>query len=290
MALFTEVVENGSLTKAALSLGVSKGYVSKQVSSLEEELGVTLLRRTTRTLRLTEEGERFLEYSRKVVSTADLGWRALQNRGRQVAGPLRVSAPITYGQLFLPRLVQSFCLRYPDVTVDLVLENRAVDLISENFDLTFRITENPPSNYHLTALGVMEDVVCAAPSLFQSVEEPRTPRQLSTLPCLLYLNPNRLNQWSFRKRREVELVEVSGQMAFSHHSALLGPLLQGRGIAKLPEYFVREDLAEGRLVRLLEHYQCGAVPIYLVHQNLSEQPPKVSEFVRFAQHSIESDE
>ena len=287
MALFAEVVEVGSFTGAARSLDVSKGYVSKQISQLEEQLGVVLLRRTTRNLRLTEEGERFLEYCLEVVDTAEEGWRVLQNRGRQMAGPLRISAPITYGQLFLPELIQAFCHRYPGVTVDLVLDNRAVDLLGENFDLTFRITENPPTNYALTALGVMEDVVCAAPSLLQTFDPPGSPQQLSSLPCLLYLNPNRLAVWSFKKRRKVELVEVTGQMAFSQHSALLGPLLRGQGVAKLPEYFVREYLDDGRLVRLLESFECGTIPIYLVHRKLSEQPPRVREFVRFAQQYIQ---
>lgn len=280
MLLFTRVVDQGSFTSAAEVLGVSKSNVSKKISALEEELGVELLRRTTRKLYLTEEGERYLEYARRAVETAEEGWRAVHNRGVEVAGHLRISAPVTYGQIFLPSLIESFCERHPRVEIDLILANRTVDLQTENFDLAFRITDSPPSNYRLTGLGVMRDVVCGAPSLLRRLGPIDNPRKCAEVPCLLYLNPQRLAQWTFRKSGRLEVIDVTGPSAYSQHAALLGPLLEGRGLAKLPKYLVRDDLEEGRLELVLPDYDCGSIPIYLVHRELKEQPLRVTEFVR----------
>ncbi len=282
MGLFAAVIEQGSFTAAAESLGVSKGFVSKRVSELERQLGVVLLHRTTRRLLLTAEGERFLRYCRDVVETAEEGWKVLQNRGSSVTGLLRITAPITYGQLFLPSLIQDFCQRFPEARVDLVLDNRAIDILADGFDLALRITDYPPNNYDLTTLGSMEDVVCAAPALLSEFGTPATPQQIRNLPCLLYLNPGRIRKWSFKKHRRVELVEVDGPAAYSHHGAMLGPLLQGCGVAKLPEYYVRQYIEQGALVRLLPDFECGIIPVYLVHQPPQSQPPRVREFIRMA--------
>lgn len=283
LALFAEVVSQGSFTRAAERLGLSKSFVSKRVSQLEADLGVVLLRRTTRSLALTEEGSRFVDVCRRVVDLADQGVRWMRSRGQQAAGSLRISAPITYGQLFLPALLQDFSQRYPAVELDLVLENRAIDLMTENFDLAFRITESPPTSLGLTPLGMMEDVVCAAPTFLERYPRPNRPGELSGLPCLLYLNPERQTRWTFRKHRRVEVIEVDGPTAYSHHGALLGPLFAGHGVAKLPEYYVASALSDGRLVRLLPDYHCRTLPIYLVHHPLETQPARVREFVRFAQ-------
>ena len=280
MLLFTEVMERGSFTAAAESLSVSKSYVSKRVSALEEELGVVLLRRTTRKLYLTEEGERFLEYCRRVVETAEEGWRTVRNRGVEVAGHLRISAPVTYGQIYLPTLIEEFCAKHPLVQIDLVLANRTVDLQTEDFDLAFRITDYPPQNYRLTGLGVMRDVVCGAPSLLRQFGPVGSPERCAELPCLLYLNPQRMSQWTFRRSGRLEVIDVNGQSAYNQHAALLGPLLEGRGLAKLPRYLVREYLEKGTLEEVLSDYDCGSIPIYLVHRELKEQPLRVAEFVR----------
>ncbi len=283
MAAFAEVVEQGTFTAAAARLGVSKAHLSRQISSLEARLGVRLLRRTTRTLRLTEEGRTFHDYCRRMVETAREGLQLAQSRGHEVSGLLRISAPITYGQTFLGDLVTDFCARFPAVRVDLVLDNRHIDLLSNDFDLSFRITDHPPQTLSLTPLGVMEDVVCASPTYLRDRPRPETPTDLAGNECLLYLNPDRNRRWTFRKERRVEVVEVDGHLACNYHTALLEPLLAGLGIAKVPEYFVRDLVGSGRLVRLLEDYVCESRPIYLVHHDPLGQPPRVREFLRFAQ-------
>lgn len=279
MATFAEVVERGSFTAAAEALSVSKGFVSKQISSLEERLGVSLMRRTTRRLHLTEEGERFYDYCRRLVEIAREGEAVMRSRSHSVSGLLRISAPISLGQVFLPQLLEEFSERFPEVESDLVLDNRFVDM--EGYDLAFRISENTPEHLDVTPLGMMEDLVCAAPAYLQGRARPVHPSDLREHRCLLYLNPARGQRWTFRRQRHVEVVEVTGPTAYNYHTALLGPLLAGRGIAKQPGYFVAEYLRDGRLVRLLDGYQCDALPIYLVHRELSGQPPRLREFVRF---------
>lgn len=279
MATFAEVVERGSFTAAAEALGVSKGFVSKQISGLENRMGVSLMRRTTRRLHLTEEGERFYDYCRRLVEIAREGEAVMRSRSHSVSGLLRITAPISLGQIFLVDLVEAFSTRFAGVQVNLVLDNRFVDL--EDFDLAFRISENAPEHLAVTPLGMMEDVVCAAPAYLQNRSLPKVPADLKDHRCLLYLNPGRGQRWTFRRQRRVEMVEVNGPTAYNYHTALLGPLLAGRGIAKQPGYFVAEYLRDGRLQRLLSDYQCDSLPIYLAHRELSGQPPRVREFVSF---------
>ncbi len=286
MATFAEVLEQGTFTKAAEKLGVSKGFVSKQISGLETRLGVQLLRRTTRRLYLTEEGRIFHDYCRRTVDVAREGVQLLKSRGHEISGPMRITAPISFGQTYLPALLEEFAQLYPQVQLDLLLDNRHVDLLAENVDVAFRITESPPQTKAVTSLGVMEDIICAAPSYLAEHPGPRHPQDLSQHECLLYLNPLRVHRWTFRKERRVQVVEVGGQLAFNQHSALLRPLLGGCGIAKLPEYFVEHHLKSGELVRLLADFSSDQLPIYLVHQELNSQPPRVRTFVDFAQASM----
>lgn len=287
MSAFAEVVEQGSFTAAAERLGVSKSFVSKQVSALEEELGVKLLRRTTRRLVLTDEGRLFLDYCRRVRDTADEGIKLVQSQSHEVAGPLRVSAPLTFGQIHMAELVERFSDRFPEVEIDLILENRRIDLNLENVDVAVRITESPPLNLSVTPVGLMEDVICAAPSYLERRGAPEEPEELTEHRCLIYLNPIRMRRWTFRKERRVRVVEVSGATAYNTHQAMTGPLLEGIGIGKLPEYFVRHLLREKRLVRLFPDYQCDQLPIYLVHHELGGQPPRVRKFVDFLRQSLE---
>ena len=282
MAAFAEVVEQGSFTAAAERLGASKSFVSKQISALEARLGVQLLRRTTRKLVLTEEGRTFHDYCRRMVETAREGQQVARSRAHEVSGHLRVSAPVTYGQVFLAPLVREFCARYPQVEVDLVLDNRRVDLLTEDFDLAIRITEHPPQTLSVTSLGMMQDVICAAPAYLRDRMAPATPEDLRDHDCLLYLNPHRMRRWTFRKADRVQIVEVHGPAAYNYHSAVLEPLLGGAGVAKLPDYFVAPFLADGRLIRLLASYQCDQLPIYLLHHDPKGQPPRVRQFLAFA--------
>lgn len=289
MSAFAEVVECGSFTAAAERLNVSKSFVSKQVSGLEEELGVKLLRRTTRRLVLTDEGRLFFDYCRRVRDTADEGMKVVQSQSHEVAGPLRVSAPLTFGEVFMTDLVEQFSERFPEVEVDLLLDNRRMDLASENIDIAVRITENPPQNLAVTPVGLMEDVVCAARKYLDENGVPKVPQDLASLHhrCLLYLNPTRMKRWTFRKDRRIQVVEVKGATAYNAHQAMIGPLVKGVGIGKLPEYFVKRFLDSGALVKLLPGYQCEQLPIYLVHHDLAGQPPRVREFVSFLRYRLE---
>lgn len=280
MATFAEVVASGSFTAAADRLGLSKAFVSKQISQLESRFSVQLLRRTTRRLVLTEEGERFYDYCRRMTETAREGLAALESRSHEVSGPLRITAPITFGQVYLPRLAAGFCTLYPQVSVDLRLENQFIDLTG--VDIAFRITAGTPSDrLAVTPLGVLEEAVCATPAYWKTHGEPDSVNALAEHECLLYLHADRLSRWVFRRAREVKVVEVKGKLASNHHAALLGPLLEGYGVARLPEYLVRPYLADGRLRSVLADWKGDSLPIYALHHSGPGQSPRVREFLKY---------
>ncbi|MFB6358289.1 MAG: LysR family transcriptional regulator, partial [Thiohalorhabdaceae bacterium] len=178
MALFARVVEQRSFSGAARDLGLSKSTVSKRVSRLEERLGVRLLHRTTRRLSLSEAGRTFYDYCRQAVAAAQAGEEAVTRLQEQPRGVLSLNAPVSFGSRHLAPVISRFMRRYPEVSVDMTLDDRVVDLVEAGFDVAVRIAELPDSTLIARRLAPARHVVCAAPAYLAQAGEPRTPADL----------------------------------------------------------------------------------------------------------------
>jgi len=254
MAVFSRVVELGSFSAAARSLTLTKSAVSKQIARLEAHLGVQLLRRTTRSLSLTEAGRAFYDRASHAVALCRDAQAAVSEHTGQPIGLLRITAPVTFGRSRLISLMPEFLRRYPQVRVQLVLLDRPVDLAEEGFDLAVRLTERLSGDLVAREVGSFSYVLCAHPHYFKGVARPETPSDLARLNCLRYGEGETRSVWRFQGRKGHLRVNVSGNLTVNNSEALHAAVLEGVGLALLPDYLVANDLRSGRLESLLPRW------------------------------------
>ena len=280
MAAFARIVEAGSFSAAARELGRSKSAVSKQIARLEDRLGVRLLNRTTRRLSLTEAGRSFHEGCRRMLAEAEAAERAMTYLSGAPRGTLRVNAPMSFGVLHVAPALAGFMRRYPEISVELVLDDREVDLVGEGFDVGVRIRALPDSSLVARRLAPFRRFVCAAPSYLAAHGAPEAPEDLPRHACLLYSYQAERSVWRLRGPSGERRIGVSGRLTANNGGALRSAALAGLGLAFLPSFIVGDDLREGRLDRVLPDWSTAddiAVhAIYPVGRNLS---PKVRVFV-----------
>lgn len=281
-AVFCAVVEKGSFTAAAAALELSKGAVSKYVSRLESRLGVRLLNRTTRRLSLTEAGEAFYQRAtRAIAELAEAEREAADHAGRP-RGHLRVSAPTFYGSEMLARQLGEFHRRYPDISMELVLENRFVDLVRERFDVALRISAPRDSSLVMRRLAEIPIVTCAAPAYLERQGRPEAPADLRRHACLIYTLAPRPQEWIFvgAEGRRYS-VTVDGPFRFNDDHVQRAAALDGLGILRMPKLFVQQALDSGELIQLWPDGAGPALTLAAVYPSRQAQPAKLRAFVEF---------
>lgn len=273
---FVATARAGSFAAAARQLGVSPALVGRRIQALEEQHGARLIERTTRAQRLTELGDSFLVRAEAVLDAAgELDELTRADAG--LRGRIRVSGPTTLGIVRLAPIVASFCATHPGVTVELQLNDRRVDLVNDGFDLAVRVGVLQPSGLIARRIGTYGFAVCAAPAFLERHGTPRTPAELSQARCILNLNIVPRNQWVFRgPGGDAVIAEVGGSLQIDNGEAQRTAALAGAGIAYLPLDLVAGDLAAGRLVAILTHWQTLTLPIHLVHPSRRLVPRRLT--------------
>lgn len=284
--VFVAVVEAESFTRAAAKLGLTKSAVSRRVSDLEEELGVQLLHRTTRSLSLTEAGERYLEHARTALSEALAAEDAATELQRVPSGRLRINTPMSFGRLHVAPAIPDFLERYPDIHVDMTMEDRVVDLIEGRYDLAIRVGTLPDSSLVARKLAPSSTVLCASPEYVKKHGEPHTPEELLDHNCLLYAYFSEANEWTFVRDTERTSIRVSGSYQVNNSEALRDAVMQGSGVSRIPTFIVGPDIAKGDLVRLLDDYVMPSQDIYAVWPERRHLPTKVRVFIDYLTERI----
>jgi DNA-binding transcriptional LysR family regulator len=283
MTAFTKVVETGSFIGAAQQMRVSSTIISKHVRELEAWLGVRLLNRTTRHVSLTEIGTVFYERCRELlVELAELENVAgkLQTTPR---GTLRVSAPLAFGAARIAAVLPDFAQACPQVTVELILTDRYVDVVEEGFDLAVTMDELPDSSVITRLLGTTQTILCAAPAYLARHPAPNVPDDLLGHNCLTHATQALARAWVFTggADRVAHRVKVSGNFRTNSAAAQLTAALQGLGVALQPDFLVAQALREGSLVALLQGYAAPNLPIRLVYPPGRYLAAKVRAFADF---------
>lgn len=283
MAVLAQVVEDGSFSRAARSLRLSPSAVSKLVARLEDRLGVRLIQRTTRRLALTAEGRLFYDRCREILDEIAAAEELVGAARLRPRGSLRVGLSHGFGMSQVVPLVPRFTDRYPDVELQLAFADRRVDLVAEGLDLAIRL--GPARDEALIARRLCEHgrIVCAAPAYLARHGTPATPAELARHNCILFDQPDYLNQWPFRRPDgTVERVRVRGTARSDSGDALHQLLLNGIGIARAADFLALPDLAAGRVVRVLEPFAVDErTPIHAVYPQRRHLPAKVRVFVDF---------
>ncbi len=265
MAAFARVVEAGSFTAAARDLGISTPVLSKRIAALERGLGAQLLHRTTRKLSLTEAGSAFYEHCARVVEEAGKAEESVARLSEAPRGLLRVTAPVAFGSSHVAPVVPAFLERYPEVQVDLELNDRIVDLAADGFDLAIRLTGNPQPNLVARRLTTTSRLVCAAPAYWRRHGKPRTPAELARHNCILYGAAPGASEWFFNGPDGEERVRVGGNFRVNGSDALREAALGGLGVIRLTSISVDRELASGRLETALDEYASPDTDIYAMY-------------------------
>lgn len=284
LAVFAAVAETAGFSAAARRLGVSKAMVSVAVARLEERLGVRLLRRTTRRLSLTEAGAAALPHMQRALAAVKDAEEAATVTLISPRGRLRVNAPFSFGLLHVVPALSLFASKYPDVRVDLVLDDRVLDLIEGGFDVAIRVGTLPDSSLLGQRIGRSRNVIVAHPDYLARAGEPRRPRDLAEHAALVYsLSPTGA-RWTLSRGKRTETVRVSGPLEVNSSLALHSALHQGLGLARVPWFVVGEDLAKGRLVHVLPEWSLAEQGIHALTTGTA--PRKVRVFIDFLRARI----
>jgi len=279
---FARVAETGSFSAAARALNLSKSLISRQVSALEAELGARLISRTTRSLTLTEAGRGYYEQVARILAQmeeADLSVSQLQATPR---GKLRVNAPMSFSLLRLAPALPDFLALYPEIDVDLVMNDRRVDLMEEGFDLAIRIGRLTDSSLVARKLSPMQRLIVASPAYLADRGTPQVPADLRRHDCLCYSNADTIDEWRFCEPdgRPVT-IEVKGRVRANNGDLLRIAALRGLGFVDLPNFLVAGDIESGALVPVLQDYIKQDGGVYAVYPHARYLPPKIRVFIDF---------
>jgi len=272
---FARVVRAGSFTAAARELGVQKSSVSRRVSALEEHLGARLLQRTTRALRLTDEGRVFYDHCQRALAELQDAEEALGGMGARPRGLLRITAPLSFG--FLGPIVAAFLQRWPEVEIELVCTDRVVDLVEEGFDVAIRAGKLPDSSLIARRVGSLPRFLVASPSYLRRRRTPRTPADLAAHDCVSF--GARRSPWLLQSEGASIEVAVASRLLVNDYDLLRQTIVAGLGIGLLPEPDCVQPLADGRLKRVLPAWTGVETPIHAVYPSLRHLSSKVKAFI-----------
>ncbi len=285
MRLFVATVDAGNFTAAADRLGLSKQFVSKRLIALEARLGVRLLIRTTRTLRTTEAGQQYYEHASRLVQEVDGVEQAIARQNTAPRGRLRVSAPMTFGTLHLSPVIPRFLDAYPDVVLELELNDRTVDLVAEGFDIGVRIGVLPDSSLIANRVSLMEMVTCCSPAYLARRGAPARPEDLRQFDCLPYGHKRHV-EWSFTVGGKPRLVAIAGRLCSNNGEVLRDAACAGLGYTHLPTFIVGDAIAQGRLVTVLDDYRPPVTGVHTVYPSHRQPSLAVRAFADFMRSSF----
>jgi DNA-binding transcriptional LysR family regulator len=263
---FAAVVESGSFTAAADVLGMSRPVVSKQVSLLEQHLGVQLLNRTTRRLHLTQAGEVFASYSHRIMSDIREAEQSVLPLQSEPQGRLRISAPESLAMSLLPETLLHFQQLFPKLELDVQITGRFVDLVEEGFDVALRVGELEDSSLMARLLMPCSFHVCASPGYLKKHGMPEHPDELDKHNCLIYSRGSKSDSWFFKDEQgEVLTIKVTGTFRSDPGYFLMTPALNDGGIFIGPTYMVANAIKEGSLIPILDDYTPTNTGLYAVY-------------------------
>jgi DNA-binding transcriptional LysR family regulator len=274
MLSFAAVAEQGGFTAAARKLSLSKGLISQHVKRLEEALGAQLLFRSTRRIELTEAGTQFLPYCQQINGTVQTAFEDVSTLHKKAEGLVRMTVPISFGEVFLHEILIQFQSLHPGITIELEMENNFQDMTSAKLDIAIRkgLTEDP--DQVAIPIGDFSEHVCAAPQYWQGHSKPTISQELKDHPCIVNFHLHKQGKWTFSNDRESITVKVDGPIRLNHYPLIRDAAITGLGVALLPRYILEPELQKGRLELALTDYRTPTSPIYLVYPYQGHLPLK----------------
>lgn len=284
IVVFVRVVEAHSFVAAAQTLGMSPSAISKAVSRLEERLGARLLNRTTRSLSLTDQGTNFYERCREALEQLDQAENEVAEARGTPKGKLRVEVPVSLGRKIIVPALPRFIEQYPEITVQMSMNDRVVDLVQEGLDAAVRVGNLSDSSLIARRVGQLSGTTCASPELIERVGRPNTPADLQPEYCLALFKAgtNQIRDWLFRKDGKEHTIVPSAKLSFSDPESAVAAAVSGAGFVRVLDFTVEAQVAAGLLEPVLEDWNEGAWwPVSVVYPQHRQPTAKVKAFIEF---------
>jgi len=288
MSIFRRVVETGSFSAVARETGLSQPTISKHVIALEERLGTRLLNRSTRQLNLTEAGKEHYEYCTRILDDLAEAEASVGRGKSETAGTLRISMPIAFGRLqVLPRQWE-FMAAYPELKLDLILDDRNTDLVKDGIDMVIRMGPMADSSLIAQQIGACARVTVASPGYLAAHAEPRTLSDLKSHECLVFTLLATRNIWHFTGRKGDENIRVNGRFSTNSPDAIREAVLADMGIAVVPMWLIDGCIEDGRLQIVLEDYTPIPMAVHAAYPDRRFVAKKVRYFIDHLRNTLES--
>lgn len=287
METFVRVVETGSFSAAARHLNIGQPAVSKSIAHLENRLGVRLLARSTRRLKPTEAGWKFCERARRAIEEADEADLAARDTDAGLVGRLRVSAGVTFGKLHLVPLLPDFLAAHPNLSIDLILDDRTIDPIKEGIDVGLRFGPLPDSSLTARKVATSPRLVVGAPTYFERSGIPATPAELISHAAVIYTQDRGgSDTWSFRQGTSEMSVSISGRLRVSASEGLRAAVIGGMGLAITPQWTFAPELACGAVRMVLGEWTLPASDLWAVFPTGRLANAKARAFAAFVETEL----
>ncbi|MEM7742864.1 MAG: LysR family transcriptional regulator [Pseudomonadota bacterium] len=281
LEVFVAVAEAESFAAGARAVGLSAPSATRGVNALEDRLGARLFTRTTRRVRLTDVGKVYLEDARHILAQLQAADDAAAGAATNPVGQLRITCSNEFGRIYVTPILTDFLDTYPDVTSDVLLVDRIVNMVEEGFDVAVRIGPLPSSGLSAVRVGHVRRIVCGAPGYFERYGIPQVPADLAEHQIVSAAPVSPVPDWRFG-RDMTEAVRIRPRLTLSSAAAAIAVARQGWGLVRVLSYQVGPDLSDGTLQSVLEGYEPDPLPIHLVHVEGRRAPAKVRSFVDFA--------
>lgn len=282
MTVFVAVVDAAGFAGAARRLDLSPSGVTRAIAELERQLGARLLTRTTRSVRVTEAGERYVQDCRRILARIAEAEAAVKGLHHQPQGHLTLTAPALFGARFITGIVDEYLQRYPKVSASCLFLDRLVNLIEEGVDVAVRIGELPDSTLQAVRVGQVRRMICATPAYLSRCPAPRVPDELQEHSIIAASGGGALTEWRLVQGRQTYGVRLTPRLSTTTNDSALELALKGLGLTRLLSYQVREHLASGALVTVLDDYEPPPLQLNLVHREGRYASSKARAFLDLA--------
>jgi DNA-binding transcriptional LysR family regulator len=289
LSVFAAVAEAEGFAAGARKLGMSPPAVTRAVAALEDRLGVKLLTRTTRYVRVTEAGSRYLEYARRIIAEVDEADEVAAGMTATPRGHLGITAPVLFGRMFVMPGILEYLRRYPEMEVSAMFVDRVVNLLEEGLDVGVRIGELPDSSLQAIAVGSVRRVICAAPDYLERHGLPRSPADLVQHSVITATGVSPTAEWKFAVKEKTLGVKVKPRLSVTSNDAAIAAVLAGFGLTRLLSYQITPHLVSGELKIVLSDYETAPLPIHVIHREGRQSSAKVRAFVGLLVERLRSD-
>ena len=278
---FVLIADEGSFTNAAEILEVSRSHVSRQLSALEKQMSVSLMIRTTRSLRLTEAGKAFHQQAKKALQSLEQAVIAAADNTQEVRGTIRVNCVGGHiGEELIAKMASEFMVQHQDVNIELDFSSHRIDLITDEFDIAFRMGELEDAGFIGKKLTDLKIETLASPILLQQYPKITSPKGLSDIPCLT----GSVKHWKFQKTENSKQkmdVHVDGRFSCKNGRALVQSAVDGNGVIRVPEMYCQQEMKQGLLISVFDHWEVPLVPFYAIYHKDKYQPARLRAFIDY---------